>query len=109
MNKEDALRSFVKEVKKGKQQLKDKRFEEGIQTLTPYIELFRQTDVAEPQVFVSYAIAQLRTGEFEGFLRTVEDIKGMELKTEAEVKAVEKLEGFLHDVLAQLASSDKQL
>lgn len=102
MEKTEKLKAFAQEMKEGFELVKEKRDAEAINKLEPFIELMRRSKAPNIRLFASYSIAQIRTGDLEGFLQTYSEVKDMAPKTEEEIKFKEQLDGFFNDLMEEL-------
>ncbi len=66
MKKQEKLKAFTAEMKKGYQLVKEKKDHEALEKLKPFIALHLKGEVENVRLFVNYCIAQLRTGDIEG-------------------------------------------
>ncbi|MCM3716223.1 hypothetical protein [Halalkalibacter oceani] len=107
MDKTARLKAFAEEMKQGYQLVKEKKDKEAIQKLRPFIELMRQSEAPHIRLFVSYSIAQIRTGDLEGFLQTYEEVKGMSPKSEEDEQLKSQLDGFFVDMMEELQKKEK--
>ncbi|WP_227936806.1 hypothetical protein [Alkalihalobacillus deserti] len=106
MEKTEKLKVFAQEMKEGFQLVKEKRDEEAIKKLQPFIQLMRQSQAPHIRLFASYSLAQIRTGDLEGFLQTYSEVKEMNPKTEEELKFKQQLDGFFNDLMEELQKED---
>ena len=106
MDKSAKLKAFAQEMKEGYQLVKEKRDEEAKEKLRPFIELMRKSSAPHIRLFVSYSIAQVRTGEFEGFLQTYQEVKNMTAKNAEEEKLKEQLDGFFQNLMEELEKEE---
>ncbi|MCL7748200.1 hypothetical protein [Halalkalibacter alkaliphilus] len=102
MEKTEKLKAFAQEMKEGFQLVKEKRDDEALNKLKPFVELMRRSSAPHIRLFSTYSIAQIRTGDLEGFLQTYAEVKEMEAKSEEETKFKEQLDGFFNDLMAEL-------
>ncbi|NEU29689.1 hypothetical protein GN156_02730 [bacterium LRH843] len=107
MDKAVKLRAFAQDMKEGYQLVKEKRDEEAKEKLKPYIELMRKTGTPHLRLFVSYSIAQIRTGEFEEFLQTYQDVREIVPKTKEEEEIKKQLDGFFENVMEELQKEEE--
>ncbi|MDT8859625.1 hypothetical protein N0O92_05210 [Alkalihalobacillus sp. MEB130] len=108
MEKTEKLKAFAQEMKEGFQLVKEKRDEEALKKLEPFVELMRRSEAPHIRLFSTYSIAQIRTGKLEGFLQTYAEVKEMEAKTEEEAKLKEQLDGFFNELMVELQKEDGQ-
>jgi hypothetical protein len=106
MQKTEKLKVFAQEMKDGLQLVKEKRDHEAIKKLQPFIELMRKSNAPQIRLFSSYSIAQIRTGDLEGFLQTYSEVKEMEAKTDDEKKYKQQLDGFFENLMEELQKED---
>ncbi|GAE25267.1 hypothetical protein JCM9140_1249 [Halalkalibacter wakoensis JCM 9140] len=108
MEKTEKLKAFAKEMKEGFQLVKEKKDHEALKKLQPFVELMRRSGAPHIRLFATYSIAQIRTGELEGFLETYAEVKEMEAKSDEELKLKEQLDGFFNDLMNELQKEDGQ-
>jgi len=96
------LQSFAHDMTKGYRLIREKRDEEGLKKLQPFITLFLKMGTFDMRLFSSYCIAQFRTGDIEGFLQTYEYIQKNDVKTDEERKVKAKLDRLFHEIMEQL-------
>ncbi|OLS39514.1 hypothetical protein BTR22_01195 [Alkalihalophilus pseudofirmus] len=108
MTKEEKLQAFADKMKEGFRLLSEKRNEEAIETLKPFVELTKKSGGEHIRLFVHYSLAQIRTGDFNGFLETYEAVKKMKPKTTEEEKLKGQLDGFFNDLMEELGKSSGQ-
>ncbi|TWI57230.1 hypothetical protein [Halalkalibacter nanhaiisediminis] len=106
MDKSAKLKAFALEMKEGYQLVQEKRYEEAKVKLRPFIELMRQSGAPHIRLFVSYSISQIRTGEFEGFLQTYQEVQEMAPKNIEEEKLKEQLDGFFKNIMEELQKEE---
>ncbi|ARK31494.1 hypothetical protein [Halalkalibacter krulwichiae] len=106
MEKKEKLKEFALEMKEGFQLVKEKRDEEAIQKLQPFVELMRRSKAPNIRLFSAYSIAQIRTGDLDGFLQTYSEVKDMEPRSDEETKYKMQLDGFFHDLMTELQKQE---
>ncbi|GAE35430.1 hypothetical protein [Halalkalibacter akibai] len=102
MEKTEKLKVFAQEMKEGLQLVQEKQDHAAIKKLQPFVELMRQSQAPHIRLFSSYSLAQIRTGDLEGFLQTYSEVKEMTPKTEEETKLKNQLDGFFTDLMEEL-------
>jgi hypothetical protein len=107
MNKQEKLKAFAQEMKEGYQLVKMKKDAEAIEKLKPFITLMRQSQAEHVRLFVYYSIAQVRMGDFEGFLETYEEVKSMKAKNDEELELKKQLDGLFHDLMEELGKQEE--
>ncbi|MFC0469327.1 hypothetical protein ACFFHM_01935 [Halalkalibacter kiskunsagensis] len=106
MEKNEKLKAFAKEMKEGFQLVNEKRDEEAKKKLQPFIELMRKSGAPHIRLFSTYSIAQIRTGELEGFMQTYAEVKEMKPKNEEEKKQKQQLDRFFNDLMMELQKEE---
>lgn len=106
MDKSVKLKAFAQDMKEGYQLVKEKRDAEAKEKLRPFIELMRKSGAPHIRLFVSFSIAQIRTGDLEGFLETYQEVKDMTPKNREEEKLKEQLDGFFVNVMEELQKKE---
>ncbi|WP_062048015.1 hypothetical protein [Bacillus sp. JCM 19034] len=96
------LQAFAMEMKEGFTLLKDGQYEEALKKLKPFIELMKQGDAPHVRLFVSYGIAQFRTGDMEGFLETYANVKEMKANNEEEKRLKSNLDQLFETMMNEL-------
>ncbi len=95
-------------MKEGFKLVSEKRNEEAIEALKPFVELMKNSGGEHIRLFVHYSIAQIRTGDLEGFLESYEYVKKMTAKTSEEEALKNQLDGFFIDLMEQLGKDTGQ-
>ncbi|GAE31219.1 hypothetical protein JCM9152_2674 [Halalkalibacter hemicellulosilyticusJCM 9152] len=96
------LQAFAMEMKKGFDLLQEGQYEEALRALKPFIELMRQGGAPHIRLFVSYGIAQFRTGDMEGFLETYGAVKEMKTKNDEEERLKSNLDQLFETLMSEL-------
>jgi hypothetical protein len=108
LTKEEKLQAFADKMKEGFKLVSEKRNEEAIETLKPFVELMKKSGGEHIRLFVHYSLAQIRTGDFNGFLETYEAVRTMKAKTEEEERLKAQLDGFFTELMEQLGNASGQ-
>lgn len=106
IDKEERLKAFAAEMKAGYQLVKEKRNDEAVKKLKPFITLMKQSDAPHIRLFVSYSIAQLRTGDVDGFLVTYGDIKEMKAKNKEDILLKQQVDELFEELMEQFQNGE---
>lgn len=108
VEKNEKLQAFAMEMKQGYTFVKEGKNEEAIKKLRPFVELMRTSGAPNIRLFVSYSIAQIRTGDIEGFLQTYAEIKEMDPKNTDEQSLKNQIDGFFTDLMDELQKNEDE-
>ncbi|WP_088103537.1 hypothetical protein [Halalkalibacter urbisdiaboli] len=108
MSKQEKLKAFALEMKEGFQLVKQKKDHEAIEKLSPFVTLMKQSGANQIRLFVYYSIAQIRTGDIEGFLSTYEQTKQMKPNTDEEQELLNEMDKLFFDLMEELGQKENQ-
>ncbi|WP_413379617.1 hypothetical protein [Alkalihalobacillus sp. 1P02AB] len=101
-NPKEELTHFAKQITKGIELVKNKQEQKALQILAPFVHLMKESGTNHIRLFSYYAIAELRTGDIDGFVESYLAVKEMPAATKEEEDMQSKLEGLFHSVFDEL-------
>lgn len=102
MNQSEELKTFAQKLKEGYKLMDEGQYEEAKVEFAPFIEMMRRADTLQFRLFYSYSIAQLRTGDIDGFFKTYHEIQGIKLKSKEEERQKKQVDELFFNMMEEL-------
>ncbi len=99
---EERLKAFAANLKEGYKHMKAERFGEAKKLFFPYIELMKKSGARQFRLFYSYSIAQIRTGDIDGFIESYHEVQTIPISTKEEEEMKYRLDELFFALLDEM-------
>jgi hypothetical protein len=100
-----AIRKMADRIVKGYEAVHQKNYQEGKELLEPLVPLFHQEDKPNVILLAYVSIAQIATKDIEVFLKTYEELKKYDSKTDKEAALINRVDEMFHELMGTIEAN----
>jgi len=97
-----AIRKMADRIVKGYEAIHEKNYQEAKELLEPLVPLFHQEEKPNVSLLAYVSIAQIATKDIEPFLKTYEELKKFDCKTDKESALVKRVDEMFEELMRTL-------